>query len=93
VNCREPYPWATRADRIDQLKAILDLETSLSKSDKLLAGEAIDELTNTEESQNPKSRIGAGERIKRLAPQMWTIAQPVLAGLLSAELKAALGIL
>jgi hypothetical protein len=90
VKCGEPFPWATRAQQINKLQNLLDLEKGLTKSNRLDLVEAIGILAQPEDSDTFASHIKAGERIRKLAPSVWQLAQPILTSVLSAELQQAL---
>jgi hypothetical protein len=88
-------PWASRADRIGQLHNLLDGE-DLDPAARLAASEAIDELATPEpeeEDEEERSRLlAAGDTIKRLAPTVWRVGQPVLVSLFSAWARHELGL-
>lgn len=90
VQCGEPFPWATRQQQINKLKGLLDLESGLTKAERLDLIESITVLAQPEEPETLVAHIKAGERIRNLAPGLWQLAQPILSNLLSSELQQAL---
>ena len=90
VQCGEPFPWATRQQQINKLQSLLDLESGLTKSDRLDLVESIALLAQPEEPDTLDAHVKAGEKIRRLAPGLWQLAQPILSNLLSSELQQAL---
>jgi len=90
VQCGEPFPWATRQQQISKLQNLLDFEKGLSKSDRLDLVDAISVLAQPEDSETFAAHIKAGEKVRKLAPGLWQLAQPILTSLLSAELQQAL---
>lgn len=93
TGCGAPHPWATREERIARLIGLLDSEESLTESERLEAVEAIAVLSEPEDEGEPtEDRVRAGERLRRIAPKMWSAASPVFTALFTAELKARLGL-
>ena len=92
VFCREcgaAHPWATREQRIQQVQNLLDSE-NLSEADRLRAVEALDQLASADVED--KKVIEAGKLFRRLAPNAWKAGEPVLQGVLTAYVKAQLGL-
>lgn len=90
TKCGEPFPWATREERIRRIRSFLDAEQGLSPADRLVLIEQIDILAEPEEREPLAKRKRAAERLQKLAPAAWTSAQPILTTLLSDELQQAL---
>jgi len=89
VGCGEPFPWATREQRIGSLYNLIDFGV-LTPAEELEVADAIAVLSLPEDEADLGSHIGAGETIKRLAPGAWRIGQPVLVATLSGALQTAL---
>lgn len=89
VGCGQPYPWATREQRIGNLYNLIDFG-NLSQAEDLEIVEAIAVLSEPEDASDLLPHVNAGETIKRLAPGAWAIGQPMLASTLSAALQQAL---
>jgi hypothetical protein len=91
-NCGEPYPWATREQRIGHLYNLIDFQDDLDKADRLTIIEQIAVLSKPEDEASDEQRVEAGSVIRRLAPKMWGAALPVLQTVLSAELRRQMGL-
>jgi hypothetical protein len=90
--CGEPYPWATRQDRIYQLENLLD-EEDIDDSTKLLVREDLERLRSAGASLDDEAQLVLWRRIKDRAPGLltgaaWNIGQ----SLLSAFLRQKLGL-
>ena len=90
--CGEPFHWATREQVVSRIRNLLDLDSSLSKSDRFELIDAIQELVlpDTPEAEAPKIR--AVELIKSKAPNAFRAAQPILISLMSSALQKVLGL-
>lgn len=89
-HCGSAMPWATREDLVLELRNKLEFEPDLDNADRLELVEQIAVLSAPD--KDTKSKIRAGERVRQLAPKGWTVAQPVLVSLLSAEIRTHLGL-
>lgn len=90
--CGQPFPWASREQRIGALLNLLDFEDALTQADRLEVIEAIAVLSVPDEPEEHQRQIAAGETIKRLAPKAWRAAQPVLIVTLPVLVQKALGV-
>jgi hypothetical protein len=89
--CGEPYPWATREERVGQLYDLVDDE-DLDRADLLTVQEEIAVLSRPDDKVTDEERVRAGETIRRLAPKAWEVFLPVAQSLLTAEVKRRLGL-
>jgi hypothetical protein len=90
-DCGEPYPWATREERIGELFDKIDHE-DLDEATLLVIGEELAVLSAPVDEVTDDDRVRAGHRIRNLAPKAWEAILPVLQGLLTAEAKRQLGL-
>ena len=90
-DCGEPYPWATREERIGKLYDQIDHE-DLDDATLLVIGEELAVLSAPVDEVTDDDRVRAGRRIRDLAPKAWEASLPVLQGLLTAEAKRRLGL-
>lgn len=93
VGCGQPFPWATRQERIQKLTSLLDFEDGLSTSDRLIAAEQIAELSRLEEADEPETiarRVKVAQKIRELAPSAWKIGQPIWQTVISSEVQQGL---
>jgi Uncharacterized protein conserved in bacteria (DUF2321) len=90
-DCGEPYPWATREERIGKLYDRIDHE-DLDEATLLVVSEQIAVLSAPVDQVTDDDRIRAGRRIKDLAPKAWEAILPILQGLLTAEAKQQFGL-
>jgi hypothetical protein len=90
TDCGNPFPWADRQSIVTHLENLLQFSDDLDNADQLVLIEQIAVLTGPDEPE--KRQVAAGERIKDLAPKAWAIAMPVLQAVLTAEIRAKLGI-
>lgn len=90
-DCGEPYPWATREERIGKLYDEIDHE-DLDEATLLTVREQLAVLSAPADEVTDDDRVRAGRRIKALAPKAWEAILPVLQGLLTAEAKRQLGL-
>jgi hypothetical protein len=89
--CGEPYPWATREERVAKLYDLIDHE-DLDEATLLTVREQIAVLSQPVDEATDDDRVRAGRRIRDLAPKAWEAVLPVLQGLLTAEAKRRLGL-
>ena len=89
--CGQPFPWATREQRVSRMQNLLNLDTTLSDSDRLELVDAIQELVLPDTPETEKRKIKALELFKSKAPNAYRAAQPILMPLLSAVIQKALG--
>jgi hypothetical protein len=88
TGCGQPFPWATRGERIVKLSSYLDFEDGLSAADRLLAEEQITELSELEEEDEPDTinrRVAVAKKLRDLAPGAWVLGQPILQTIISGE--------
>jgi hypothetical protein len=90
-DCGEPYPWASREERVVKLFDRIDHE-DLDEATLLTAREQIAILSAPVDEVTDDERVRAGHRIMSLAPEAWKALLPVLQGLLTAEAKRRLGL-
>lgn len=90
--CGEPYPWATRQERINQLYALVDDEDLEDEADLLAVREQIAVLSKPDDEVTEEQRVRAGKTIKELAPKAWEIFRPVAQSVLTAEVRRRLGL-
>jgi len=89
--CGEPYPWATRQDRIYQLENLLD-EEEIDDYTKLLVREDLERLRESPDLDQD-AQLAVWQRVRGRAPGLlaggaWNIAQ----GLLNAYVQQKLGL-
>jgi hypothetical protein len=89
--CGEPYPWATREERVVKLYDRIDHE-DLDEATLLTVREQVAVLSAPVDEATDDDRVRAGNRIKNLAPKAWEASLPVLQSLLTAEAKRRLGL-
>lgn len=89
--CGQPYPWATREERVGQLYDLVDDE-DLDEADLLTVQEEIAVLSRPDDEVTEEQRVRAGETIKRLAPKAWEVFRPVAQSVLTTEVKRRLGL-
>jgi hypothetical protein len=88
IGCGQPFPWATRKNRIAKIASFLDFEDGLSAADKLLAEEQIAELSQLEEADDPETldrRVKLAQKFRELAPSAWALGLPIFQSVLSGE--------
>jgi hypothetical protein len=90
-SCGGAYPWASRNDRIQQLRDLVHDE-DLDPADRLAVLDAIDDLSLPDDDENRKRIERAGARFKKLAPQVWTASSPILSDVLSSVVRRTLGL-
>jgi Uncharacterized protein conserved in bacteria (DUF2321) len=90
-DCGEPYPWASREERVVKLFDRIDHE-DLDEATLLTVREQIAVLSAPVDEVTDDERVQAGHRIMSLAPEAWKALLPVLQGLLTAEAKRRLGL-
>jgi hypothetical protein len=92
--CGAPFPWASRQAVVWHVQNQLDEDQSLSEGDRRALHEKLDSLLETPDGGGrvDKMQKAALDAFRRTAPVAWKVAQPVLSTLLTAELKAHLGI-
>jgi len=90
--CGEPFPWATREQRVSRIQNLLNLDSTLSDTDRLELIDAIQELVLPDTPETEKRKVKALELIKSKAPNAYRAAQPILVPLLSAVIQKALGL-
>lgn len=89
--CGEPYPWATREERVGKLYDLIDHE-DLDEATLLTIREQIAVLSAPVDEETDDERVRAGQRIRNLAPKAWEAALPILQSVLTAEAKRQLGL-
>jgi hypothetical protein len=90
--CGEPYPWATRQDRIYQLENLLD-EEDVDEPTKLLVREDLERLRLADAELDQDAQLAIWRRIKSRTPGLlagaaWNVGQ----NLLSAYVQQKLGL-
>lgn len=90
-DCGEPYPWATREQRVGKLYDRIDHD-DVDEATLLTIREQIAVLSAPVDEVTDEDRVRAGHRIMDLAPEAWKAALPVLQSLLTAEVKRRLGL-
>jgi hypothetical protein len=90
-DCGEPYPWATREERIGKLYDEIDFE-DLDEATLLTVHEQIAVLSAPVDEVTDEAQARAGRRIRDIAPKAWEAIVPVLQSLLTAEAKRQLGL-
>jgi hypothetical protein len=90
-DCGAPFPWLSRQGRIYLLQDMLDSE-ELDPADKLEAAEQLQALTNPD--LDVEEQLQRWERFKHAAPALWerSGAQRILESVVSASIKAGLGL-
>lgn len=89
--CGSAYPWASREDRIGQLRDLVNDE-GLDPDVRLTVLAALEDLTLPDETANRKRIEKAGATVKETAPKAWTAAAPLLTELLSSMVRKSLGL-
>jgi len=92
TGCGEPFHWATRGQVVSKIRNLLDLDSTLSDSDRFELIDAIQELVLPETPDAEAPKIRAAELIRRKAPNAFRAAQPILISLMSSALQRALGL-
>ena len=90
--CGEPFHWATREQVVSRIRNLLDLDSSLSNSDRFELLDAIQELVQPDTPEAEAPKIKAVELIKSKAPNAFRAAQPILVSILSSAIQKALGL-
>jgi Uncharacterized protein conserved in bacteria (DUF2321) len=90
--CGEPYPWATRQDRIYQLENLLD-EEDIDEPTRLLVRQDLERLRVEGAELGRDAELDIWRRVENRAPGLlggaaWNIAQ----GLISAYARQRLGL-
>ncbi|MHB8335127.1 MAG: DUF2321 domain-containing protein [Acidimicrobiales bacterium] len=88
--CGAPFPWANRQAIVYRLENLLEEGSDLDAQGRLELKEKIEVLTSDDSPE--KSRLAAGQFIKRSVPGAWRIAEPVLRSILTAAVLKELGI-
>ena len=87
--CGAPFPWLDRAGRIYELQNRLDRE-QLDPATELTVREQLDALVDPELSDQEQQQ--RWERVRRLAPGLWSRSQNIVESLASAAIKHELGL-
>lgn len=87
--CGQPFPWLDRQGRIYLLENILD-DQDLDPADELTVREQLEALRNPDVSEEEARRRWG--RIKELAPGLLKQGKPIIDTVLSAAIRAQLGI-
>jgi hypothetical protein len=90
--CGESFPWATREQRVSKIRNLLNLDSTLSDSDRLELLDAIQELILPDTPETEGSKRNALELIRIKAPNAFRAAQPILIPLFSSALQKVLGL-
>jgi hypothetical protein len=88
--CGEPYPWATRQDRIYQLENLLD-EEEIDEPTRLLVREDLERLRVDGPELDRDTELAIWRRVKSRAPGLlagaaWNIAQNLLSAYIQQKL-------
>jgi hypothetical protein len=89
-NCGAPHRWTSREQRIGHLQNLLEFE-ELDDATQLTIIEELTVLAAPVEEVPDERRVGAAERIRRLAPKLWETGLPVLQSVATAAVKAHFG--
>jgi hypothetical protein len=87
--CGAPFPWLDRQGRIYELENLLTRE-NLDPADELTVKEQLEALANPDLDEEEAKR--RWQRVKRLAPGLWESGKPILDSVVSAAIKAQLGL-
>jgi hypothetical protein len=87
--CGTPFPWLDRRGRIYELQNMLDRET-LGPADALTVREQLEALLDADLSEQEQRQ--RWERVRRLAPGLWSSGQNILETVMGAETKYELGL-
>jgi Uncharacterized protein conserved in bacteria (DUF2321) len=90
-DCGEPYPWASREERVVKLFDKIDYE-DLDEATLLTVREQIAVLSAPVDEATDDERVRAGNKIMNLAPEAWKAMLPIAQSLLTAEVKRRLGL-
>ncbi len=88
-SCGAPFPWLDRQGRIYLLENILD-DQELDAADELTVREELEALRNPDLSDEEAKRRWA--RVRELAPGLWEAGKPILDSVVSAAIKAQMGL-
>lgn len=92
-NCAHPLPWATREAAALHVENLLDEQPDLDPGDRRALEEELRSLRRPAENQAETSRqVEALKGLKKMAPAAFKAAEPALEVLLTAAMKAALGL-
>lgn len=91
-SCGSPFPWTSRESMTARLRDLLAHEP-LDDHERLQAQEALDTLAGPDDDLDEAAKRKALDKLKRSASETWwKVAAPVLASLLSAELRRQMGL-
>ena len=90
--CGDPFPWATREQRLGKLWSIIDFEGELDPAEFLAVTEQLAMLSEPESIEDEDAQVKAGGMFQRMAPKAWQVAQPVMVTLMSSGARKALGL-
>ncbi len=92
--CGEAFPWASPQARLYAIQNLLDEQPELDAGDRRVLEEQLSSLleaaTDTKVSKRQERAMEALRT--RLAPALWERALPIASALLTAEIKAKLGL-
>ena len=88
--CAAPAPWATVQERIEWIRDRLT-EVTLDPRDEIQLREGLTLLAESPNRQHPGD-MAVWTLLKAKAPDVWTLAKPVLTSVLSDEIKRRLGL-
>ena len=89
VHCAHPGPWVSRKKRLAWIKGRLH-EQGLDEATQLELREALDRLKDMDPGDS--RTIAAWQKMKDAAPKLWELAKPVIATVVTAEVKRRLGL-
>jgi hypothetical protein len=90
--CGAAHPWATRTERLYELQNLVDQE-DIDDVDRLWIDEQMDRLRADDGSMTEKQEKDLWAGVKRRAPSLFeTAGKALLGGLISAGVRAALGL-
>ncbi len=87
--CAAPFPWLDREGRIHELQNRLERE-ELDPATTLTVREQLDALLDPELTEQEQQQ--RWERVRRLAPGLWSRSQNILESVVSATIKQQLGL-
>ncbi len=88
VRCAHPAAWVSREERIGWLKDRLDEDQSLDPADRQKLRAILDRLVEMEPDDS--SALVGWDYLRKAAPTVWAMGQPILTSLIVSSLRGSL---
>lgn len=93
VECGAPFPWASNEEVAFHVENLLDSEPDLDDGDRRVLRTQLATLRHVpSDSGIAEKQVAVLTRFKQMAPKAWALAVPALQSIITAEMKAKLGL-